>query len=103
MLSEVTATHGKSSDDQSGLGNNPHKSYSIHIDRQMFKVDQERMTGLALRALPTPPVDETRDLFEVVPGGLDVLVGDGDVVELKEGMHFVTAPRDVTPGSCRGC
>jgi hypothetical protein len=103
MLSEVTATHGKSSDDQSGLGNNPHKSYTIHIDRQMFKVDQERMTGLALRALPTPSVDETRDLFEVVPGGLDVLVGDGDVVELKEGMHFVTAPRDVTPGSCRGC
>ena len=79
-----------------------HKSFSIHIDRALFKVEQETITGAELRSLPTPPVSASRDLFRIVPGGLDVLVDDADVVELKEGLHFITAPRDVTPGASHG-
>ncbi len=79
-----------------------HKSFSIHIDRALFKVERATITGAELRDLPTPPVPPSRDLFRVVPGGLDVLINDADVVDLKEGMHFVTAPRDVTPGAPYG-
>jgi hypothetical protein len=78
------------------------KDFPIHIDRDMFKVDQQTMTGAELRALPTPPIGEDRNLYQVVPGGQDVKVGDGDVVELKPGMHFVTAPKNVTPGASHG-
>jgi hypothetical protein len=85
-----------------GPGGDHHKTYSIHIDRDLFKVDHDRLTGLELRRLPTTPIPDTRDLFLVVPGGLDELIGDNQVVELKEGMHFVTAPRNVTPGAVRG-
>ena len=76
-----------------------HKSFSIKIDRDPFKVDSETITGAELRALPTPPVGSDRDLFLVVPGGQDRLVGDDEIVTLREGAHFITAPRNVTPGS----
>jgi hypothetical protein len=78
------------------------KDFPIHIDREMFKVDQDTMTGAELRALPTPPIGQDRNLYRVVPGGQDVKVNDGDVVELKPGMHFVTAPKNVTPGAPHG-
>lgn len=76
-----------------------HKSYSIHIDRILYKVEQARLTGAELRALPDPDIADDLDLFLVVPGGLDVLVNAGDVIEIREGQHFVSVPRDVTPGS----
>ncbi len=78
------------------------KHFSIHIDRETFKVDQETMTGAELRALPKPPIGEDRNLYRVVPGGQDVKVNDRDVVDLKPGMHFVTAPKNVTPGAPHG-
>ena len=74
------------------------KSIPIHIDRQMFKVEPGSLTGGELRSLPTPPIGQDRELFRVVPGGDDVVVLDADRVELRPGMHFVTAPRNVTPG-----
>lgn len=74
------------------------KLIPIHLDRQMFKVLPGTMSGSELRALPDPPIGPDRELFRVVPGGDDVVVGDGDEVELKPGLHFVTAPRNVTPG-----
>lgn len=76
----------------------PDKSFPIHIDRQVFKVESEVLTGAELRALPSPPIGQDRELYRVVPGGDDIVVGDADHVELKPGMHFVTAPRNVTPG-----
>lgn len=76
-----------------------HKSYSVKIDRDPFKVESETITGAGLRALPTPPVGSDRDLFQVVPGGQDELIGEDEVVTLHEGAHFITAPRNVTPGS----
>lgn len=75
-----------------------HKTYSIHVDNKLFKVEESSLTGAELRALPEPPISSEFDLFLVVPGGLDQLVGDDQVVELREGQHFVSVPRDVTPG-----
>jgi hypothetical protein len=79
-----------------------HESFPIHIDREMFKVTKTSMTGAELRALTTPPIGPDRDLYQVVPGGQDVLVKDDVPVGLKPGTHFVTAPKKVTPGSVDG-
>jgi hypothetical protein len=79
-----------------------HKSYSIKIDRDPFKVESGTITGAELRALPTPPVGPDRDLFLEISGpGQDKLIGDNEVVTLHEGAHFITIPRNVTPGSVR--
>jgi hypothetical protein len=76
-----------------------HKTYSIHIDNVLFKREEDSLTGAELRALPDPDISGEFDLFLVVPGGLDLLVGDDEVIQLREGQHFMSVPRDVTPGS----
>jgi hypothetical protein len=73
------------------------KTFPIHIDKQMFKVEGS-MTGAQLRALPDPPIGRDRELYRVLPGGDDQVVGDADLIELHPGEHFVTAPRNITPG-----
>jgi multiubiquitin len=77
----------------------PSHRIAIHIDRDRFEVNGPTITGAGLRALPGEPIGPERDLFEVVPGGQDRLIADDQVVELKNGMHFITAPRHVTPGA----
>lgn len=72
--------------------------FEIQIDRTHYKVDLKRMTGLQLRALPSPPIGPDRDLFEVVPGGTDRKIGDEDVVEIRNGLRFFSAPAQITPG-----
>jgi hypothetical protein len=82
-----------------GHGGTEHHEFSIKIDKEGFHVDVASMTGEQLRNLPTPPVGQDRDLFLVVPGPAeDVLVGNDDLIELKEGMHFFTAPSTINPG-----
>lgn len=76
-----------------------HETYSIHIDNKLYKVEEPTLTGAELRHLPDPNIGPDFDLFLVVRGGLDKLIGDDEVVELREGQHFVSVPRDVTPGS----
>ncbi|MEJ7786643.1 MAG: multiubiquitin domain-containing protein [Solirubrobacteraceae bacterium] len=72
---------------------------TIHIDKGKFKVTQERMTGAELRALPAPPIAVTFDVYLEVSGpGADHKVDDGEPIEIKDGMHFFTAPRAITPG-----
>ena len=78
-----------------------HEPFPIHIDRDMFMVEQEAMTGAQLRALPTPPIGGDRDLYQRVHDGDDIPVSDDMIVQLKPGMHFVTAPH-VNPGSDDG-
>jgi hypothetical protein len=70
----------------------------IHIDRHQFKVDRDTMTGAELRQLPNPPIGADYDLFQEVPGGEDQLIGDGQSVALKEGMHFFSVQRNINPG-----
>lgn len=77
-----------------------HRTITIHIDRANYKVDEATLTGLQIRAIPVPAIGPELDLYLIVPGpGDDILVGDGQQIELKEGMRFFTAPRSINPGS----
>jgi hypothetical protein len=71
----------------------------IHIDHDHFTVTIPTMTGQELRTLPEPDIGPDRDLFLKVPGpDDDQPIGNEDPVELKNGMHFFTAPATITPG-----
>jgi len=72
--------------------------YEIQIDRKHYTVELKHMTGLQLRALPSPPIGSDRDLFEVVPGGPDRKISDEQVVEMRNGLRFFTAPAQINPG-----
>jgi hypothetical protein len=73
--------------------------FTIHIDQHVFKVAPIAMTAEELRALPDPPIGPDRDLYLEAPGhSEDELIQAGRRVELKNGMHFFTAPSAITPG-----
>jgi len=73
------------------------KTITIHVDRNKFKVEAGTLTGAQIRALAH--VSDQFDLYLVVTGpGDDKLIGDSEKVELKDGMHFFTAPRSIAPG-----
>ena len=74
------------------------KEFEIQIDRTHYKVTSDHMTGLQLRKVPNPPIGPDRDLFEVVPGGSDKKIGNDDVVEIRNGLRFFTAPGQINPG-----
>jgi len=70
---------------------------AIHIDRKQVFAEKTPMTGAELKALGD--VNPTFDLFLVVSGpGDDQLIADDQPIDLKPGMHFVSAPRDLNPG-----
>ncbi len=72
--------------------------FEIQIDRKVYKVELKHMTGSQLRALPSPPIGPDRDLFEVVPGGTDRKIGGEEVVEIRNGLRFFSAPTQINPG-----
>lgn len=73
------------------------KKNTIHIDTQVVHVDKASLTGAELKRLGG--VAANYDLYLVVPGPSgDRLVADDEVIELKSGMHFVSAPTDINPG-----
>lgn len=76
----------------------PEQEITVHIDRKPFKVEAKKLTGTQLRALPTPPIGTDYDLYLEVPGGEDELIPDDQEVKLKEGMHFFSTQRHITPG-----
>lgn len=78
---------------------NPKEAFEIQIDRTHYKVHRERMTGLEIRHVPSPPIGPDRDLFEVVPGGSDLKILDDTVVEIRNGLRFFTAPAQINPGT----
>jgi len=75
-----------------------HEDFEIRIDRHEYKVTLRHMTGLQLRGLPTPPIGPNLDLFEVVPGGSDRKIESDEVVEIRNGLRFFTAPAQINPG-----
>jgi hypothetical protein len=75
------------------------KHFEIQIDRAHYSVTESRMTGQQLRQLPSPPVGPDRDLFEVVPGGSDRKIADDELVEIRSGLRFFTAPALINPGA----
>lgn len=76
----------------------PNDTPVIHIDRKRYEAPSPSMTGTELRALATPPIGPDRDLWQEVPGGVDNLVESDEVIELKPGMHFYSAPSTINPG-----
>lgn len=85
-------------DPQHGKGDRGPGQFQIQIDRTHYTVTLEKMTGAQLRNVPTPPVGADRDLFQVVPGGSDRKIGDEDVVDIRNGLRFFTAPSQINPG-----
>ena len=73
----------------------------IHIDRELFDVDEPEITGAALRALPVPPIGPERDLYEIRPGQDDNLVEETATVRVRPGQRFFTAPGRINPGQRR--
>lgn len=74
------------------------KKYTIHIDKKKYSVEVDELTGAQLRALPEPDISANYELLLEVPGGEDDPISDGQAVALKNGMHFFSAPRNITPG-----
>lgn len=74
---------------------------TIRIDRVDYEVYKHKMTGAELRSVPSPDVAADRDLWRDVPDKRDVKVQDEDVVRLKDGMRFFTAPGRINPGALR--
>lgn len=73
--------------------------FEIQIDRTHYPVAESHMTGMQLRHVPATPIGSDRDLFEVVPGGSDRKIGDEQIVEIRNGLRFFTAPGQINPGS----
>ncbi len=71
---------------------------TIRIDRTEHEVYKRKMTGIELRAVPSPDVAADRDLWLDVPDKRDVKVQDEDVVRLENGIRFFTAPGRINPG-----
>lgn len=84
--------------DQNETARHESHPFQIQIDRVHYTVTQHQMTGAQLRHVPPTPIGPDRDLFEVVPGGPDRKIGDTDVVEIRNGMRFFTAPAQINPG-----
>lgn len=77
----------------------PHpKVFHIQIDRTHYEVHEAEMTGAQLRQVPPTPIPPERDLFEVVPGHPDRKIENDDVVEIRNGLRFFTAPGTINPG-----
>jgi hypothetical protein len=75
------------------------RAFTIKIDRIEYQVHERKRTGAQLRNLVHPPVGPERDLFEVVPGGSDVKIGDEIEVKMRDGLRFFTAPAQINPGA----
>lgn len=78
----------------------------ILIDRKEYHVPwtvhgKNVLTGLEIRRIADPPVDYRRDLFEIVAGGSDRKVDDDTKVDIRDGIRFFTAPRQINPGRGR--
>ena len=95
-----------SNDRREGPGAPADEGTTILIDRKEYHVPWRArgkivLTGLQIRSLAEPPIDERRDLFEIVPGGSDPKIDDNTEVEIRDGMRFFSAPRQINPGRGR--
>ena len=78
----------------------PEHPIVIHIDQQRYDAPKSPMTGAEIRVLAQPPIGPDRDLWLVVPGPADdERIADNQAVELKNGMHFYSAPTTINPGA----
>ena len=71
----------------------------IFIDQEEYRPSSDDVTGDQLRNLVQPPIGPDRDLWLDVPGGSDRKIGGDEEIEVRNGMHFFTAPAQINPGS----
>lgn len=76
----------------------------VRVDRQDIEVSpgllhDGTLTGREIRELATPPIGTDRDLFEIVAGGSDRKIEDGDTVVIRDHLRFFSAPRNINPGT----
>ena len=95
-----------SADPKEGHGAPADQGTTILIDRKEYHVPwavhgKNVLTGLEIRRIADPPVDHRRDLFEIVAGGSDRKVDDDTKVDIRDGIRFFTAPRQINPGRGR--
>jgi hypothetical protein len=76
------------------------KEFTVHIDKKLYKTTETVLTGAQIRALAKPPIGPDYALWLEVPGGEDVLEEDNDSIDIREGIHFFTSPRQINPGGC---
>lgn len=77
------------------------EKFVIHIDKKVYHVENESLTGKELKNLAEPKIGEDRDLFLKVQGNADdKLIADDEVVKLENGMHFYSVLKVINPGVC---
>jgi hypothetical protein len=69
---------------------------TIIVDKHSHTLSPIPTTGAELRM--AVDVREDRDLYQELPRDDDVLIEPGSMLHLKNGDHFFTAPRNITPG-----
>ncbi len=79
------------------------KVFTVKIDRTEYKIPEDtleggKLSGTQIRHLVNPPIDSSRDLFEVVVGGSDRKIEDADLVEIHDWRRFFSAPAQINPG-----
>ena len=78
-----------------------HELIKIKIDHDNFEVEGPQITAAALRTLPEPDIGADRDLFLTVHGpDPDLLIEDGETVELEKNMALLHRPAPDQPGEC---
>jgi hypothetical protein len=89
--------------DQTSESHDDHVTYvRIELDRHIYRLDRLSMTGEELRHVPETPIGPDRDLYLEIHGMHDdELIERHQVVELKEGMRFFSAPSHINPGHAR--
>ncbi len=71
---------------------------SIIIDKKQHFAPSKTMTGAQLKVLGG--VSTVYDLFKDAPGhGDDDKIGDSQSIELKNGDHFYSVPKELNPGA----
>lgn len=70
----------------------------ITIDRKAYRVAAPAMTGAELLRLATPAVSGDYDLILIRSGNEDLFVRPDEIVELSEGMAFITVPAQILAG-----
>lgn len=79
----------------------------VRVDRQDIEVSPSdlhdgKLTGRQIRELVSPPIGADRDIFEIVPGGSDKKIEDGEAVTIRDHLRFFSAPRNINPGRGNG-
>lgn len=84
---------------ESSVSANKSVTITIYINGGSHRVSKRPMTGADLRALPSPPIDTEYEFIQVREGeNADILIREDQVVEIKDGDHFVAVPHTILAG-----